>query len=107
MTTEDRRYLVRRAITWLVLEERAQEAVQQAETLLRTDPRDPVALDLLDWVEDVAPHAVERAKSLAPDLLLCSDFTALLGIRVREEVRTPMCLINATQRRDHSKSQLL
>ena len=52
LTTEDRRYLVRRAITWLVLEERAHEAVQQAETLLRSDPRDPVALELLDWVEE-------------------------------------------------------
>jgi sulfatase modifying factor 1 len=57
LTTEDRRYLVRRAITWLVLEERAQEAVMQAENLLRTDPRDPVALDLLDWVEDELTEA--------------------------------------------------
>jgi UDP:flavonoid glycosyltransferase YjiC (YdhE family) len=58
------------------------------------NPATPIPI--LDWVDDVAQHAVERAKSLAPDLLLCSDFTALLGIRVREEIRTPMCLINAT-----------
>jgi len=57
LSTEDRRYLVRRAITWLVLEERPQEAVLQAETLLRRDPRDPVALDLLDWVEDELTEA--------------------------------------------------
>jgi hypothetical protein len=53
-------------------------------------------IPILDWVDEVAPRAVEWAKSRAPDLLLCSDFTAPLGIRVREEVRTPMCLINAT-----------
>jgi UDP:flavonoid glycosyltransferase YjiC (YdhE family) len=58
------------------------------------NPATPIPI--LDWVDDVAPRAVERAKSLAPDLLLCSNFTAPLGIRVREEVRTPMCLINAT-----------
>jgi UDP:flavonoid glycosyltransferase YjiC (YdhE family) len=58
------------------------------------NPATPIPI--LDWADEVAPHAVERAKSRAPDLLLCSDFTAPLGIRVREEVRTPMCLINAT-----------
>jgi UDP:flavonoid glycosyltransferase YjiC (YdhE family) len=58
------------------------------------NPATPIPI--LDWVDEVAPRAVERAKSRAPDLLLCSDFTAPLGIRVREEVRTPMCLINAT-----------
>jgi len=52
LSTEDRRYLERRALTWLMLERRAGEAVLQAATILRRDPRDPVALDLLDWVED-------------------------------------------------------
>jgi formylglycine-generating enzyme required for sulfatase activity len=52
LSTEDRRYLERRALTWLMLERRAGEAVQQAATVLRRDIRDPVALDLLNWVED-------------------------------------------------------
>lgn len=51
LSTEDRRYLERRAVTWLMLENRTEEAVLQAAILLRRDPRDPVALDLLDWVE--------------------------------------------------------
>jgi len=52
LSTEDRRYLERRTVTWLMLEKRAAEAVLQAAALLRRDPREPVALDLLDWVED-------------------------------------------------------
>jgi formylglycine-generating enzyme required for sulfatase activity len=51
LSTEDRRYLERRTLTWLMLENRAGEAVLQAATVLRKDPRDPVALDLLEWVE--------------------------------------------------------
>jgi formylglycine-generating enzyme required for sulfatase activity len=51
LSTEDRRYLERRALTWLMLERRANEAILQAATLLRRDPRDSVALDILDWVE--------------------------------------------------------
>jgi formylglycine-generating enzyme required for sulfatase activity len=51
LTAEDRRYLRRRALTWLMLEKRAGEAVLQAESFLRSDTRDPVALDVLDWVE--------------------------------------------------------
>jgi len=51
LSAEDRRYLERRALTWLMLERRANEAMVQAATILRRDPRDPVALDLLDWVE--------------------------------------------------------
>ena len=68
--------------------------IREWEVARLQNPAAPIPI--LDWVDEVAPHAVERAKSLAPDLLLCSDFTAPLGIRVREEVRTPMCLINGT-----------
>jgi formylglycine-generating enzyme required for sulfatase activity len=51
LSMEDRRYLKRRALTWLMLEKRAGEAVLQAASFLRRDPSDPVALDILDWVE--------------------------------------------------------
>ncbi len=71
LSTEDRRYLERRAVTWLMLEKRPEEAVELAATLLQRDPRDSVALDLLDWVEDeiveeaLAGHvdAVDRLRS--------------------------------------------
>jgi UDP:flavonoid glycosyltransferase YjiC (YdhE family) len=53
-------------------------------------------LPILSWVEDVAPFAVKLAKSRALDLLLCSDFTALLGVRVRQVVGARICLINAS-----------
>jgi formylglycine-generating enzyme required for sulfatase activity len=51
LSPEDRRYLERRAITWLLLEERLSDAVLQAVSLLSREPRDPVALDLIDRVE--------------------------------------------------------
>jgi formylglycine-generating enzyme required for sulfatase activity len=79
LTSEDRRYLVRRAITWLVLEERPQEAVLQAESLLRTDPRDPVALDLLDWVEDELTKAARAGNVSAVAELRFSFQRAVSG----------------------------
>jgi len=72
LSTEDRRYLERRALTWLMLERRANEAMQQAATILRRDPRDPVALDLLDWVEG---EMVEQA--------LGGDTDSLVQLRSR------------------------
>ena len=53
LSAEDRHYLERRAIAWLMLEERAADAVPLASSLLRRDSRDRVALDLLEWVEEV------------------------------------------------------
>jgi len=52
LTTEDRSYLDRRAITWLDLEGRTAEAVPLAVALLRRDSRDRVALSLLDRAEE-------------------------------------------------------
>ena len=51
LVAEDRRYLERRAVTWLVLEGRAWDALPWALVLLDRDRRDPVALDLLDRLE--------------------------------------------------------
>ena len=47
----DRRYLERRALTWLVLEERIEEALRQAGNLLERGSRDPVVLAFLDRFE--------------------------------------------------------
>ncbi len=52
LDSADRRYLERRAVTWLVLEGRVWDALPRAVTLLSRDPSDPVARDLLDRVED-------------------------------------------------------
>jgi formylglycine-generating enzyme required for sulfatase activity len=50
LSVEDRRYLDRRAITWLLLEERVSNALQVAVSLLQRDPKDPVALDVLNGI---------------------------------------------------------
>ncbi len=50
LSIEDRRYLDRRAITWLLLEERVSNALQVAVSLLQRDPADPVALDVLNGI---------------------------------------------------------
>ena len=55
-----------------------------------------VPLPLLGWAAATAPRAEQLAKSQAPDLLLCSDFTAPLGALVRSRTEIPMCIINAT-----------
>lgn len=52
LSADDRRYLDRRAITWLLLENRFADAVEYAVSLLGREPRDPVAVDLLDRVDD-------------------------------------------------------
>ena len=51
---------------------------------------------LLGWATSVLPSALELARSCKPDLLMCSDFTSLLGSLVREETGIPMCVVNAT-----------
>lgn len=60
----------------------------------RENPSAP--LPVVPWVEAVSPLALERAKSWSPDLLVCSDFTALLAHRVGAGIGAPVCLIHAT-----------
>ncbi len=60
MSAEDRRYLDRRAITWLLLEKRVGDAALQSASLLRREPRDTVALDVLDRVPD---EMIEAARA--------------------------------------------
>ncbi len=52
LSVEDRRYLDRRAITWLLLEERVGFALQVTVSLLQRDPEDSVALDVLNGIDD-------------------------------------------------------
>jgi formylglycine-generating enzyme required for sulfatase activity len=51
LSAEDRHYLERRAIAWLMLEERPADVVPLAASLFRKNPRDRAALDLFVWVE--------------------------------------------------------
>jgi formylglycine-generating enzyme required for sulfatase activity len=60
LSAADRRYLERTALTWLVLEGRVTEALPRAVALLRRDPRDPVALDLLEQLEREMASTVRR-----------------------------------------------
>jgi formylglycine-generating enzyme required for sulfatase activity len=51
LSAEDRRYLDRRAITWLLLENRVGDAARYAVSLLAREARDPVVAELFDRVE--------------------------------------------------------
>ncbi len=48
LDTADRRYLQRRAVTWLLVEGRPWEALPRVAALLGRDPNDPISKDLLD-----------------------------------------------------------
>ena len=89
LSNEDRRYLERRAITWLVLEERPVDAVLRVASLLRRDPQDRVALDLLEWVEEElvdearAGH-VAMVRKLRSGYLQALSGSQRLGRRIQE-----------------------
>ena len=54
------------------------------------------AAPFASWVEPVTPLARSHIESWRPDMLLCSDFTALLGLRMKRETGVPVCLVHAT-----------
>jgi formylglycine-generating enzyme required for sulfatase activity len=60
LSVEDRRYLDRRAITWLLLEERVSNALQVAVSLLERDPEDPVAVNLLNGLDEQISRAARQ-----------------------------------------------
>jgi len=62
LTPTDRRYLERRTVTWLALEGRAWEALPVVVALLGREIRDPVALDLLDRLEDGLVVEAEKGR---------------------------------------------
>ncbi len=75
LTTEDRRYLDRRALTWLLLEERVGNALQVAVSLLQRDPKDPVALDVLNGIDEKLDRAAR-----AGDLEEVDDLRGVLAL---------------------------
>ena len=60
LSGSDRRYLERRALTWLVVEGRVAEAVPRVVALLRQDPGDRVLYDLLAQLENEMYAGVRR-----------------------------------------------
>ncbi len=82
LTPEDRRYLEQRSLTWLVLEKRVGEAVLQAEVMLRRDPRDETALELLDLVEAELSEEAQAGNLEAVEELHVS-FSRALGVDPR------------------------
>ncbi len=87
LSPEDRRYIDRRSITWLVLEERTGAAVFQAVSLLRREPQDTVALDLLDRVEKEIAEAA-RAGNLAEFRLMWDGYAQAAAANSKYERRT-------------------
>lgn len=60
LSPEDRRYLDRRAITWLLLEGRVDSALEVAFSLLQRDPEDPVALDVFNGIDEQLSSAARN-----------------------------------------------
>ncbi len=68
LSVADRHYLERMTLTWFVLEGRTGEGVRLAVAVLRRDPEDPVALDVLSRLEkematEVARGDLEQAEA--------------------------------------------
>jgi hypothetical protein len=63
LSGSDRRYLERRALTWLVVEGRVAEAVPRVVALLRQDPGDRVLHDLLAQLENEMGRCPPRRRA--------------------------------------------
>ncbi len=59
----DRRYLERRALTWILLEGRPWEALPRAVAILERDPSDPVANEVFDRIERNLLEAAQRGET--------------------------------------------
>jgi formylglycine-generating enzyme required for sulfatase activity len=71
LTATDRRYLERRALTWLVLEGRIADALPRVVEMVRQDPRNPVTVDLLAQLEREMATDIQRGDLFAlPEALL-------------------------------------
>jgi UDP:flavonoid glycosyltransferase YjiC (YdhE family) len=61
---------------------------------LETNPQAPMPIPR--WTEDALPLAVSLAGRVKPEVLVCTDFTLLLGDALRAKVDRPLCLIHST-----------
>jgi formylglycine-generating enzyme required for sulfatase activity len=77
----DRRYLERRAVTWLVVEGRVSEALPRVVAMLRQDPGDRVLSDLLDQLEAELYAGVSRGDVVAVRTAIAGYRSAVAGDR--------------------------
>jgi formylglycine-generating enzyme required for sulfatase activity len=85
LSSQDRRYLERRALTWLLLEERTVDAVSLAAALLKREPRDPVALDFLDQVEETLREEIRAGNLETVERVRAAYYLAAQGDRRLEQ----------------------
>ncbi len=81
LSGSDRRYLERRAVTWLVVEGRVSEAVPRVVELLRQDPGDRVLNDLLVQLENEMGAGVRRGDVLTVRAAITGYRSAVSGDR--------------------------
>jgi formylglycine-generating enzyme required for sulfatase activity len=81
LTGPDRRYLERRAVTWLVVEGRLPEAVPRVVALLRQDPGDRMLNDLLVQLEAELDAGVRRGDIVTVRAAISSYRSAVAGDR--------------------------
>ena len=86
LDSADRRYLERRAVTWLVVEGRPWEALPRAAVLFAKDPRDPGARDLLERVESRLVDGAERTDASSLESAV-SRYRAAVGGEALLEAR--------------------
>lgn len=59
--------------------------------------RDPAApLPIPRWTEDLLPLALEHARRVRPEVLICQDFTLRLASALRRELGVPVGLVHGT-----------
>jgi len=61
---------------------------------LEANPQAPMPVPR--WTEDILPLAVSLARKVKPEVLVCTDFTLLLGDALRAKIDRPLCLIHST-----------
>jgi formylglycine-generating enzyme required for sulfatase activity len=81
LSAADRNYLERTSLTWLVLEGRISEALPRAVAMLRRNPGDPVALDLLGQLEKEMASDVQRGDVIPVRTALTGYRSAVEGDR--------------------------
>jgi formylglycine-generating enzyme required for sulfatase activity len=81
LTPADRRYLEQTALNWLVLEGRIVEAVPRAVGMLKRNPKDPVAQDLLRHLEEEMASDLRRGEVRTVHAALNDYRSAVAGDR--------------------------
>ena len=81
LTRADREFLELRALTWLVLEGRLEEAVPRAVSFLRRDGRNAIALELLEQLEREMETSIQRGDVVTVQAAISGYRSAVEGDR--------------------------